>query len=52
MFVRELCSYMCTTADINLTTFMEIHHSQWKEVHNIMKENICITFVCSHLLSN
>jgi len=38
MFVTELCSYMCTTADINLTTFMEIHPSQWKEVNNTINE--------------
>jgi len=38
MFVTELCSYMYTTADINLTTFMEIHPSQWKEIHNVIKE--------------
>ena len=38
MFVTELCSYMCTTVDINSTTFMEIHLSQWKEVHNTIKE--------------
>jgi hypothetical protein len=29
---------MCTTADINLTIFMEIHPSQWKEAHNTIKE--------------
>jgi hypothetical protein len=40
IFVTELCSHMCTTADINLTTFMEIHSSQWKDVHtrNTIKE--------------
>jgi hypothetical protein len=38
MFATELCSYMYTTADINLTTFEEIHTSQWKEVHNTIKE--------------